>query len=60
MIKKFSEKYSSLSSYEEKQEKEKKEEKRIVLSDDAFAIGEIIEQLINKIEHARISIMQKR
>jgi hypothetical protein len=54
MSKRFDEKYSSLSSYEGKQEKEKKEEKRIVLSDDAFAIGEMIEELILEIKSASL------
>jgi hypothetical protein len=31
---------------------------KIGISNDAFAIGEIIERLINKIENARISLMR--
>ena len=29
-----------------------------IIGDDAFAIGEVIEQLINKIEHVRSSLMR--
>jgi hypothetical protein len=32
-----------------------KDSKKIELSNDAYAIGETIEQLINKIEHTRLS-----
>ena len=32
--------------------------KKIVLSNDAFAIAEFIEKLIDKIEHARVSLMK--
>lgn len=35
-----------------------KDKDKVVLSSDAFAIGEIIEQLINKIEHTRSSLMR--
>lgn len=31
---------------------------KIILSNDAFAIGEAIAELINKIEHARMSLMK--
>ena len=32
-----------------------KEADKIVLSNDAFAVGEMIEALVNKIEHLRLS-----
>lgn len=33
-------------------------EVKVVLSNDAYAIGEMIEALINQIEHTRISLMK--
>lgn len=35
-----------------------KESKKVVLVDDAYALCEMINELINKIEHARISAMK--
>ena len=35
-----------------------KEKEKTILSNDAFAIGEIIDALIKKIEHARTSLMK--
>ena len=32
------------------------EEKKIIISNDAFSICDFIEQLINKIEHVRLSL----
>lgn len=39
-------------------EEEKKDKK--VISDDAFAVCDFIERLINKIEHARCSSLMRR
>jgi hypothetical protein len=50
---KLSEKYVSNSEKEKPENKSKK-----VLSDDAFAVCEFIEHLINKIEHARMSLIR--
>ena len=47
----FQEKYTSLTDKDIIQNKDKK-----IISDDAFALGYIIQQLINKIEHTRLSI----
>jgi len=40
------------------EKKEKPEDKRVVLSDDAFAISEMIDSLINALEHARSSLIR--
>jgi len=31
---------------------------KVIISNDAYAIGEFIEKLMNKIEHARCSLMK--
>jgi len=36
---------------------EKPDLKKIVITDDAFAIGELLQELINKIEHTRLSLI---
>lgn len=33
------------------------EQKKIIISNDAFAVVDLIEKLINKLEHARLSLM---
>ena len=57
---KIGDKYLSLSEYEPMPEQDKAKEKRIVLSDDAYAICDFIECLINKIEHTRISMIGRK
>jgi hypothetical protein len=37
--------------------KDKKEAAKTILSNDAYAISELVERLINKIEHTRCSLM---
>lgn len=58
----FKEKYTSVflkAADELKEEEEEKTEKgKVELSNDAFAIGETIQYLINKIEHARMSLIK--
>jgi len=49
----FQEKYTSITDKDMIQNKDKK-----IISDDAFALGEVIQQLIIKIEHARISLIK--
>ena len=49
----FTDKYIS-----EKENTEKPDVKKVLISNDAFALGDIIQQLINKIEHARISMIK--
>jgi hypothetical protein len=39
---------------------EKPDEKKVVISDDAFAVCDLIEQLIKKAEHLRISSIIRR
>jgi hypothetical protein len=39
-------------------EKEQTEQNKILVSNDAFAIGDMIQNLIKKIEHARISLIK--
>lgn len=34
------------------------EDKKTIISNDAFAVGELLTALINKIEHARISLIK--
>jgi len=41
-------------------DKTNKESKKVTLSNDAYAICEFIEFLINKVEHARTSMMTRR
>ena len=48
----FDEKYCSDSEKAKEENKDKK-----VISDDAFAVGDIIQNLINKIEHTRVSLI---
>ena len=48
----FEEKYCRDSEKTDEKNKNKK-----ILSDDAYAIGEQIQNLINKIEHTRISLI---
>lgn len=40
-----------------KENAEKPDAKKITISNEAFAIGDMIERLINKLESARISII---
>lgn len=40
----------------EKPKEEQTEQNKTILSNDAFAVSEMIERLIQKIEHARISL----
>ncbi len=48
-----------LEKYTPNSEKGKEENKgKKVISDDAFAICEFIENLINKIEHARVALIK--
>lgn len=58
----FKEKYTTQAKIDKipKEEKEllEKENKKQPLSNDAYAIGEMIENLINKIEHARVSSLR--
>ena len=52
------EKYTSASRIDKEKDlkpEEQKEKNKITLSEDAFAICDFIEQLINKAEHLRIS-----
>ena len=37
--------------------KDKVEAKKTILSNDAYALGEVLESLLNKIEHVRCSLM---
>ena len=53
---KFSEQYTT--SEKITADKEGIEEKKTILTNDAFAIGDIIQALINKIEHARLSLIK--
>jgi len=39
-------------------DKDNIENKKTTLSNDAFAIGEIIQSLISKIEHTRLSLLK--
>ena len=48
----FEEKYCSESEKGEEKNKDKK-----AISDDAFALGDVIQNLINKIEHTRVSLI---
>ena len=48
----FEEKYCMDSEKADEKNKDKK-----VISDDAFALGDIIQNLINKIEHTRLSLI---
>ena len=48
----FEEKYCSESEKGEEKNKDKK-----AISNDAFALGEVIQNLIDKIEHTRLSLM---
>ena len=36
---------------------EKPDAKKVLVSNDAFAIGDMIDKLIKKIEHARVSLI---
>ena len=51
-------KYLALSDYEPLSIENKEKEKRIVLSDDAFAIIELINELTKKMEALRISSLR--
>ena len=44
---------------QEKVDVDIKEASKIILSNDAFAVGDMISKLINKIEHARLSLLRK-
>ena len=46
--------------YAKTSDKEDDKKDKIVLSDDAFAICDFIERLIDKLEHARISMQMKK
>ena len=53
--------YKSMKLKEEYAPTSAKEEEKVdktVLSDDAFAVCDFIERLINKVEHARMSMMR--
>ena len=49
----FKEEYTNTTEKGKMENKKKK-----IISDDAFAIGEMIDRLINKIEQARISMIR--
>ena len=49
----FKEEYTNTTEKGKMENKKKK-----VISDDAFAIGDMIERLINKIEHSRLSLIK--
>ena len=49
----FKEEYTNTTKKDKMENKKKK-----VISDDAFAIGDMIERLINKIEHSRLSLIK--
>jgi len=51
----FEEKYCGDSEKAKEENKDKK-----IISNDAFALGDIIQTLINKIEHARLSLNGRR
>ena len=47
-----------LEKYARESEKgEEKNKNKKVISDDAFALGEFISELVNKIEHTRVSLI---
>ena len=48
----FSDSYASVSDKDKPEAKDKK-----IIGDDAFALGEVIQNLIDKIEHTRLSLM---
>jgi hypothetical protein len=54
----FNEKYLNVETFDNLKAEEQAKEKRKVISNDAYAIGEVIETLINKIEHARLSLIK--
>ena len=56
----FKEKYTTSEKIQKETDKDlkEKEQKKTQVTNDAFAIGEMIENLISKIEHARISFLR--
>lgn len=46
--------------YAKQSDKEEDKQNKTILSDDAFAICDFIERLIDKLEHARISMQNKK
>ena len=50
----FKEEYIS-----EKENTKKEDLTKTLVSNDAYAVGDMIQQLLNKIEHTRASIMSK-
>ena len=54
----FSEKYLDVDTFDKMKAEDQAKEERKIISLDAYAIGDIINDLINKIEHARTSLMK--
>ena len=51
---KFTDKYTT----EELKSKDDKEKDKVSLSNDAYALGEVLEELKIKIEHVRVSLIK--
>ena len=49
----FADKYIS-----EKENKSNPDVKKIILSNDAYAVGEMLQNLINKLEHMRLQFLK--
>lgn len=54
----FKEKYIAIDDWDLLEAKDQEKETKKPIGNDAFALGDIIQDLINKIEHARLSLMK--
>ena len=54
----FKEKYIAVDDWDKLKAEDQVLEKRQPIGNDAYAIGDIIQDLINKIEHTRLSLMK--
>jgi len=60
-MEKFNEKYTTeekKTEDEKKPEKDQTEKNKTILSEDAFALGNVLQELVNKIEHTRVSLIK--
>jgi hypothetical protein len=52
----FSEKYIDVGTFDMLKAEDQEKEKRKIISNDTFALGDVISDLIKKIEHVRCSL----
>ncbi len=54
----FKDKYLDVETFDKMKAEEQDKETRKIISNDAYALGDVINDLIKKIEHARLSLIK--